>query len=355
MHHSGTTPSRTACTRPPPRARPGRAWPGPARPARSPPCSGPRPVRDDHAAEPPLALEHFLSSRACSVIGRAVDRVVGGHDQRRCPLRVTQASNGTRYSSRSTCSLIRRVVGPALGLGVVADEVLDRGRHPGRLQAGDEGDGHPGGQHRILGEALEPAAAQRRAHQVDGGRQQHVHALAAGLRAERGRELARPARCPRWRRVADGHGQAGRGMTLVLGDAPDPGGPVRHDHRPQAERGGAVGAPVVRAGQQAHLVRHGQRGEQGPLGRRSGAGRRRRAVDCAGGVLGVGRAAVIGGRARSCGHLPGRLPGRAGSAPHARYSCVELSSFPGTGRGYEAGLRCRTACSRYGLFGIGVM
>ena len=144
-------------------------------------------------------------------------------------------------------------------------------------------------------------------------------------------------------------------MTFILGDAPDPGGPVRHDHRPQAERVGAVGAPAVRAGQQAHLVLHGERGEQGLLARRPDAGRGRRAVNGAGGVLGGAGPVVIGGRARSCGHLPGRWPGRAGSAPHTRYSCVELSSFPGSGRGYEAGLRCRTSAPGTGVFGIGVM
>ncbi len=240
--------------------------------------------------------------------GRAVDLVVGGHDQR-------GARFGHARLERRQVQLAQHlladdcVVAPALGLGVVADEVLGRGRHPGRLQAGDEGDGHPGGQHRVLGEALEPAAAQRRPHQVDGGRQQHVHALAAGLRAQRGGELGDQLGVPG--RAGRGCArQAGRGMTLILGDAPDPGGPVRHDHRPEADGGGALGAPVGRTGQQSYLVLHGERGEQGLLGWRPGAGRGLRAVN-------------------GCGHLPGRSPGRAGSAPHARYSCVELSSFRG--------------------------
>ncbi len=80
------------------------------------------------------------------------------------------------------------VIGPALRLGVVAHEVLDRRGRPGLVQAADERAGHPGDQHRVLAERLEAPAAERRAHDVDRRAQQDVDALAPGLGAERSGE-----------------------------------------------------------------------------------------------------------------------------------------------------------------------
>ena len=53
------------------------------------------------------------------------------------------------------------VDGHALGLGVVGDEVLDGGADAAGLHALDVGDADPAGEERVLGEALEVAAAVR--------------------------------------------------------------------------------------------------------------------------------------------------------------------------------------------------
>ena len=76
---------------------------------------------------------------------------------------------------------------------VVGDEVLHARRHPAALQALDVGHGQLGGEHRVLGEALEVAAAERRALEVDGGAEQHVGALGARLLGQRRARPARPA------------------------------------------------------------------------------------------------------------------------------------------------------------------
>jgi len=51
--------------------------------------------------------------------------------------------------------------GHALELGVIADEVLDRGGHPSALSALDVGDRHAGREEGILRVALEVAPRQR--------------------------------------------------------------------------------------------------------------------------------------------------------------------------------------------------
>ena len=154
------------------------------------------------------------------------------------PASRTHASNGARYSSRSTVSPDPRVVGPAPGLGVVADVVLDRGRDARGLQAADVADRQASGEHWVLGEELEPAPAQRRPHQVDGGGEQDVHALAPGLHAESGGEPADEFVVPRGaERGRAGHAgrrvalvparaaHAGRPSDVTIGRRPIPGSP----------------------------------------------------------------------------------------------------------------------------------
>ena len=64
---------------------------------------------------------------------------------------------------------------------VVRDEVLHAGGHPTALEALDVGGAEPRGQEGVLGEALEVAAAERGALQVDGRSQQDLGPLGAGL------------------------------------------------------------------------------------------------------------------------------------------------------------------------------
>jgi hypothetical protein len=71
----------------------------------------------------------------------------------------------------------------ALMFALVADVVLDRRRHAGRLQPAHIGHGQFGRQPRIFGVALEIAAVVDRAVQVDVGREQHPCAFELGLGA----------------------------------------------------------------------------------------------------------------------------------------------------------------------------
>jgi hypothetical protein len=71
----------------------------------------------------------------------------------------------------------------------VGDDVLGAGRHPAGLDAVHRGGADPGGEQRLLAEALDVAAAQRRAVQVDGrceqDRDPFARACAAGSRPRR--------------------------------------------------------------------------------------------------------------------------------------------------------------------------
>jgi hypothetical protein len=113
--------------------------------------------------------------------------------------------------------------------------VLDRGAHPGALQAAHVGDADPRREQRVLAEVLEVAAAVGRAMQVDGGREQHVDALAAALRGEQVAEAldARlvPGRGQRGRRR-----DVGRRVALVPALAAHAHRPVRRDEPPQPGR-----------------------------------------------------------------------------------------------------------------------
>ena len=84
---------------------------------------------------------------------------------------------------------------------VVGDEVLDARRHAAALQPVDVGHRQVGGEHRVLREALEVAAAQRRALEVDGGAEQHLGALGARLLGQRGADALDQVDVPRGARA----------------------------------------------------------------------------------------------------------------------------------------------------------
>ena len=232
-------------------------------------------------------------SRA-AVLGHAgaVDPVVGGHDQQasRPRVRRPRTAPGTARAARARRSARRRS-SAAVSVSL-ATKCLTVAATPALLHARARSDGQPGGQHRVLGEELEAAAAERRAHQVDGRREQHVDALAAGLGAEGGGQLPdEPG--SQVAPSADGHGRLVDGLRSSLVPAAHAGRAVRGDHRPQADRGGALGPPAVRAGQQQRPCLRAA-GPAGPGQRRA----RRRPAEPA---VGSGRR-----------HPPGRDPaGRA--------------------------------------------
>ncbi|MNI53707.1 hypothetical protein D3C73_1085580 [compost metagenome] len=93
------------------------------------------------------------------------------------------------------------VRGETLGFGFVGQVVLGRCTNTHGLDAGHISCGHGSCEARVLAHALEVAAAQRRAVEIDGGPQDGVDALAAGLLAQ---DLAVTAR----RFDAPGRGQS---------------------------------------------------------------------------------------------------------------------------------------------------
>jgi hypothetical protein len=217
------------------------------------------PVGQGHALEAPLVLEDGRQQLGVLGHGDAVDHVVAGHHQVQVRLAYAGLERGEVQLAQHMLG-DPRVVRPALRLGVVADVVLGRGGHPGLAQPVDVGYGHPGDKHRVFAERLEATPAERRAHDVDGRRQQHVDALALGLGAERERKLPDQAGVPGG---AEGRraGQARRRVAFVHGLAADPGRAVGHDHRAEPDDRQRTGAPVVRPGQQPHLVLEVQRGQ----------------------------------------------------------------------------------------------
>jgi hypothetical protein len=127
------------------------------------------------------------ASSGCSVAVVPVDRVVGGHHRPHAGLADDRLERGqVALAQRLLVDL--RVQGPAVGLRIVGDEVLDGGRDPAGLQPAHVGGPDPGRQQRVLAEALEMAAAVGRAVQVHGRGEQHVDPLAA-LAAHPGRAV----------------------------------------------------------------------------------------------------------------------------------------------------------------------
>ncbi len=141
----------------------------------------------------------------------AVDRVVGGHDAPGVGLGDDGLEGGQVQLAQGAFGeqVVHR---EALGLGVVGDEVLDGGADAARLDALDIAGADLAGQVRVLAVRLEVAAAERRAVQVDGGREEDVDLLAAGLLGEQGARPAREGRVP-------GGGERGRRGSVIDGSS----------------------------------------------------------------------------------------------------------------------------------------
>ncbi len=249
---SGTRPARTASTSAAPQGPPG---PGISRsiPARAGASVSHAAHQSDITS--PSKPHSSFSTSASSGLARhrhAVDPVVGGHDRPR-PLLPHD-----RLERRQVELAQRPLPDPhvdrvALGLGVVRDEVLDRRPHAAGLQPAHVGAADPGGQQRILREALEVAPGERRPVQVHGRREEDVDALAPALpRQQRADPLDQPG-VPR-RRQRRRRRHVRRHVALVPALAAHAGGPVRHHHAPQPGRGQRVQRPHVRPREQEDLV-----------------------------------------------------------------------------------------------------
>src|SRR5581483_11711669 len=97
-----------------------------------------------------------------------------------------------RHLERAQVDLAQRALadlgadGHALELGVVAGEVLEAGGDAARLHAAHERGRDAAAEVRVLGVALEVAAADRRALDVDRRAEEHLRALALRLFAQGG-------------------------------------------------------------------------------------------------------------------------------------------------------------------------
>ena len=282
MTASGTRPSRTACEEP--------LGPRPAGAGHHEVESAERgfdgglrgePVADHDAVEAPLVLEHAVEQRA--VRGRrrvdavAGDAVVGGHDGPDAG--VDDGLEGCEVHLAQRALVDAREVLGTLGLGLVADEVLDGCRDALLLDRRDERDREPGREQRVLGEALEVAPADGAALQVHDGREDHVDGLAARLggheRAEAGLQVDVPRRGGR-----RGCGQLCGGLVVVA-RAAHADRAVGDRDGAQAELGDGAERPRGGAGEQRDLLLEGKRG--GALDDRLGAGDRPVRVEGAGG------------------------------------------------------------------------
>lgn len=183
---------------------------------------------------------------------RAVDRVVGGHDAPGVGV-LDDGLEGGQVELAQGAGGDLVVHGEAVGLGVVGDEVLDGGGDAAGLDAVHIAGADPPGEVRVLAVRLEVPAAERGAVQVDGGREEHVDALAAGL-------LGQQNACPVGEFGVPGGGEGGRGGQrdgrVVGGPAgtADTDRAVGHDQGPQSDPGQLGQRPHVLPGQQPGLV-----------------------------------------------------------------------------------------------------
>lgn len=235
--------------------------------------AGGHPVGDVVAVEAPFAAQDLVHEVVVLGHRRAVDRVVRGHDApgvgvlddvlEGCQVQLAQGAFGDQVVHRE-----------AVRLGVVGDEVLDGGAHAALLYAPHVPGADASRQVRVLAVGLEVAAAQRGAVEVDGGGEQHVHALAAGL-------LGEQHACPAGEFGVPGGGEGGRGGQgdrRVVGapaHTPDADRAVGHHEGGQADLGEGGQGPHVLAGQEPGLgvqAEPGQRRLDGRLAGQVGGG-----------------------------------------------------------------------------------
>ncbi len=182
---------------------------------------------------------------------RAVDLVVRRHDAPGVGVR-DDGFEGGQVQLAQRARGDDAVDGEPLGLGVVADEVLDGGADAAVLDAVHVAGADGAGEVRVLGVALEVPAAERGAVQVDGGGQQDVDALAAGLLGEEAAGAAGERGVPGGGERGRG-GQGDRGVVGGPAHAADPDGAVGHDEGLEPDPGDGGQGPHVLAGQQSGL------------------------------------------------------------------------------------------------------
>ena len=197
-----------------------------------------------------------MSSGRCSSDGRGggavVDARVGAHDGP--GLRLVHELLERREVDLAQRALVdARQVGGALGLGVVGDEVLDAHAHAAVLRGADDVHGDRAGEQRVLGVALEVAAADGRALQVHLRGEHDVDAVAARLGGEHRADLVGQVDVPR-RGERAGRREGGRRLVGAVGDAAHAGRAVGDVHRAQADVRDRGGGPEAGTDDEADLL-----------------------------------------------------------------------------------------------------
>ncbi len=207
---------------------------------------GRAPIRYDKPLEPAFALQEIGKQPGVLAAPLAPDLVVRPHDGPRIGLRHRRLER--REIDLAQGALVDvHVDRAAIPFLVVAGVMLDRGSDSPALDSLHVRDGHAAGEMRILAEALEIAAAERRAVNVDAGTEKNVPARRARLVAQRLADLVHEFRIP------------GRGHRDIRGEARRlhaPADPVRAIGDPQrrnAEPREIHRLPAVLPGEQIDL------------------------------------------------------------------------------------------------------
>lgn len=214
------------------------------------------PVRDDDAVVPPLVLRDRLQQLVVLGGRGPVDQVVGGHQGP--GVRVGEHHlEGCEVHLAHRLLVHAHIDGGALGLRLVAEEVLEARPDAALLQPRDVGAREAGGEQRVLAERLEEPAAERGAVEVDRRTEHHVGALVDRLLGQDVADL-------RQRRLVPGLGeQASVRQQAALPPADDhfaahAGRAVGEDDRLEADRGFAGEGELGGTGEQADLLLEAQ-------------------------------------------------------------------------------------------------
>ena len=217
------------------------------------------PVRHDDAVEAPLFPQDPPDQVGLLAAVGPVHLVVGGHHG-------PDAGLPDGVFERNEVDLPQGALGDLGADGhpfvllVVADEVLDTAPDPAALHPLDVGDGEAGRQQRVLGEGLEGAPGQRRAHDAYRRPQHHVDALRACFGGQHCPQAPDQLGVPRRpdRRAA---GQR-QGTAADQAVAPDPRRPVGHLERRETQPLDGREVPQVGAGGEGALLIEGHLAEE---------------------------------------------------------------------------------------------
>ena len=217
------------------------------------------PVAHHHPVEAPVAAKPVFEKPLAFRRHGAVDAVVGRHYSPGLAF-LDGYLEGLQVDLFHCPFAHARIVAGAVGLLVVEGEVLDRHADAVALQAADFCSAHFACQQRIFAQILEVAAAERVAHYVGCGREQHVGAVMQCLIAYCGSHFLHKGGVP-----GGAHQHLHGEMRAVEGAfGADPGGIYPEAGRAVRQRGGGdaqsrdgVGLPCGARNERAEIAHRG--------------------------------------------------------------------------------------------------